>query len=675
MFFLDAVNSFSKYVLTILLYGIVCHTSFSQGIATLGNDGEIIDSLETAYKEEANDSLRSLLLFRLSGFNKKNRQDEEYKKHLELALQSAKGNQFLMDYSGYFQALKYLNYTDIEKFIVEVIETQQKLKKYDNEKSVQLQLIILQNVSTYYGNEMQYEKCIDILIKEAIPLAIKTHNDTLLASFYKNIAGSFYMMEQFEKAEEYFDRALELFLNGKPYKEDLLVLCYVDAARNLLNVNKFNKVDSLLQKAEVILKESPYSYIQADFFYVKGEYYFLQEEYTNALKNYDLGMEQLSFSRVEYLDINLKTSKASALNKLKRFEEAADLLSELEPASDLPAQYRINYFTVYANTLEGLKRYRDALDVSRQFVQLKDSLDKEINKKSVMELEAKYQNAESEKKISQLESEKELAQLAANNNRLHNGLLTVSTAFLLIFVTFSWFYFKKNKKLSKQKEINYQHRLKELEQLQQLNSAKAILSGEEKERKRVAQDLHDGLGGVLAGIKMNLSRITDNKANVDDALEQVKEKVDYSLIELRRIARNMMPESLLKFGLDTALKDLCEMYRTPDVMIAYESFQLENTIPQQNQLLIYRIVQELLSNALKHSDASHIIVQCSQNEKRVFLTVEDNGHGFEKSILMEKSGMGFNNIKNRVAYLGGLFEINTMPDAGTTINIELDVFK
>lgn len=137
----------------------------------------------------------------------------------------------------------------------------------------------------------------------------------------------------------------------------------------------------------------------------------------------------------------------------------------------------------------------------------------------------------------------------------------------------------------------------------------------------------------------------------------------------------MMPESLLKFGINTGLKDLCELYRTPETAIEYESFQIEEDIPQQIQLTIYRIVQELLSNAIKHSKASLVLVQCSQNQNRLFITVEDNGKGFDVDTNSFGSGMGLENIRNRVSYLDGQIEISSVPNEGTIINIELDVYK
>ena len=201
-----------------------------------------------------------------------------------------------------------------------------------------------------------------------------------------------------------------------------------------------------------------------------------------------------------------------------------------------------------------------------------------------------------------------------------------------------------------------------------------MLQGEERERRRWAGDLHDGLGGMLAGVKMNLTGLTVTAPVAQDAdLNKVIGQLDHSISELRRIARNMMPEALLKLGLETALKDLCESVMTDQVRVDFQSFGIEKTIPQPTQVTIYRIVQELLTNAIRHGHASSILLQCSQNEGVFFVTLEDNGKGFDPHKAAHAKGIGLSNVKSRVDYLNGKMDIASAVNEGTTINIELYV--
>nr|WP_262903526.1 ATP-binding protein [Niabella beijingensis] len=225
----------------------------------------------------------------------------------------------------------------------------------------------------------------------------------------------------------------------------------------------------------------------------------------------------------------------------------------------------------------------------------------------------------------------------------------------------------------KQKKIQTAQQLRSLEQEQQLKVSNALLIGEERERSRLARDLHDGLGGMLAGVKLNLSGMVYNHEQHRSGLElyPVIDQLDNSVKELRRIARNMMPESLLRSGLQAALKDLCESMTTPGTTIVLNAFQLQPDIPQQAQLMIYRLVQEIVGNAVTHAQAGKIIVQCSQADRIFFITVEDNGIGFDPQHA-GREGIGLSNIYSRVNFLKGNIHIDSSSE-GTIINIELNV--
>ncbi len=132
--------------------------------------------------------------------------------------------------------------------------------------------------------------------------------------------------------------------------------------------------------------------------------------------------------------------------------------------------------------------------------------------------------------------------------------------------------------------------------------------------------------GALAGIKIKLSG--QEKKERTPQLNEVILQLENSINELRRIARNMMPENLQKAGLEIALRDLCESLLSDETHIEFHAFGLQPAIPLNVQVNIYRIIQELLSNAVRHAHASKIIVQCSQNDDIFFITVEDNGRGF-----------------------------------------------
>ena len=135
----------------------------------------------------------------------------------------------------------------------------------------------------------------------------------------------------------------------------------------------------------------------------------------------------------------------------------------------------------------------------------------------------------------------------------------------------------------------------------------------------------------------------------------------------------MMPEALLKFGLDTALQDFCANIRQSGaVQLVYQSFEInDESIPQNKASIIYRLIQELVNNILKHAQASNALVQIIRKDNTISITVEDDGKGFDTALLQHSNGIGYNNLKSRVAYLNGTMDIQTGIGKGTSVNIEI----
>jgi two-component system, NarL family, sensor kinase len=230
----------------------------------------------------------------------------------------------------------------------------------------------------------------------------------------------------------------------------------------------------------------------------------------------------------------------------------------------------------------------------------------------------------------------------------------------------------------KQKQKLQQQRINELEAEKQLAATEAVLKGEEQERTRLAKDLHDGLGGMLSGIKYSFQTMKGNLVMTPEnhqAFERSMDMLDSSIKEMRRVAHNMMPEALVKFGLDTALKDFCnDINQSGALQVNYQSIGMENqSIEQTSAIAIYRIVQELINNTMKHAAAKTAIVQVSKTNGEISITVEDDGKGFNPLILQSAKGIGWSNIQSRIEYLKGKLDIQSDPGRGTSVHIELNI--
>jgi signal transduction histidine kinase len=274
------------------------------------------------------------------------------------------------------------------------------------------------------------------------------------------------------------------------------------------------------------------------------------------------------------------------------------------------------------------------------------------------------------------ETEKKDTQILLQRTELQrktvfNYLLIGGAAALLLISLLSYRTYRQKQKLQ-------QLRIDELETQQQLLAAEAVMKGEEQERTRLAKDLHDGLGGMLSGIKYSFQTMKGNLIMTPEnqqAFERSMDMLDSSIKEMRRVAHNMMPEALVKFGLDTAMKDFCDdINRSGALRVVYQSLGMDLIqVEQTTAIAVYRIVQELLNNTMKHAAAKTAIVQLSRTDTGINITVEDDGKGFDPVILSQVKGIGWSNIQSRVEYLKGKMDVRSTPGNGTSVNIEFNL--
>lgn len=155
--------------------------------------------------------------------------------------------------------------------------------------------------------------------------------------------------------------------------------------------------------------------------------------------------------------------------------------------------------------------------------------------------------------------------------------------------------------------------------------------------------------------------------------ERSLDMLDNSISELRRVAHNMMPEVLVKFGLREALKSYCDSIQQSGIFkVDFQSLGTDTRLASNTEIILYRIVQELLNNASKYAKASTVLVQLAFHENEISITVEDNGVGFDTAKIQQSSGAGWNNIRSRVEYLKGKIDV-TSGAGGTSVYLHIPV--
>jgi len=283
---------------------------------------------------------------------------------------------------------------------------------------------------------------------------------------------------------------------------------------------------------------------------------------------------------------------------------------------------------------------------------------------SLSEMEVKYETEKKELKISALEKEKQLmVELGIAGGAV---LLLALAAFL-----FLWRWTVQKRRVSEQQKQLAEQQVKQLEQEKQLVATQSVLEGETHERSRLARDLHDGLGSMLTGVKLNLMEMKKGvKLEYPDVerFDNALGLLDDSVQEMRRVAHHLMPDSLSRFGLKPAVEDFCRSFE-PTVVFDY--FGDEARLDPMMEIVIYRSIHELVNNALKYSGASQILVQIMQEPNRIAFTVQDDGCGFDPSA--ETKGTGLQNIRNRIASFGGTIQIDSKAGEGTEVNVELRI--
>jgi signal transduction histidine kinase len=322
-----------------------------------------------------------------------------------------------------------------------------------------------------------------------------------------------------------------------------------------------------------------------------------------------------------------------------------------------------------ADAFEATGQYKQAALHRRLYTVMRDSLMKAEKLELVYNVEMKYRIADKNKELAQ----KELA-IARNESRLKTKNFWIGgiSAGLVLISLLSVLLYRNNR----HKQTLQEEKIRNLRQEVQITSLHALIAGEEKERSRIARELHDGMGGTLASIRTRVSAIFRRHATTDvtnDFLE-VMQLLEEASADLRKTAHNLMPEILLNEGLARASLLFCErVHKGHQLKINAGIWGKVQRLPGDLELTAYRIIQELVHNILKHAKATEATVQIVFHDSQLCITVEDNGTGMAAGAGEQSGGMGLQTIRERVQMMNGQIDIASTPGQGTSIYIELGI--
>jgi len=346
----------------------------------------------------------------------------------------------------------------------------------------------------------------------------------------------------------------------------------------------------------------------------------------------------------------------------ERYEEAAGYLEE-----GLPYAEQTNILALVTNFNRALGQTYEALNRPDKAYGHFTSYVDTIEQVFAQERLDVYGEA-AEKFQSQLrEAEIERQQLVIGQQRQRSQLLWLGIGFLallslgIFLLLRSRLKFQKSEALRKESERKAEvHALK---QAAEVSGLRSMIEGQEVERKRVAKDLHDGLGGLLATVKARLSAEAPLAVAASGLL-------DRACTEVRRIAHNMVPQTLALSGLSGSIRDMVDQLNMRGLDTELEIVgQPDLRLSEDGEAMILRILQELTHNVVKHAKANKLFLQLIDQPRQLMLTVEDDGVGFDASPSQTQNGIGLGSIDSRVTYLKGEIQYDSSPGHGTTVTL------
>lgn len=355
--------------------------------------------------------------------------------------------------------------------------------------------------------------------------------------------------------------------------------------------------------------------------------------------------------------------------ELRRFAQAKVYLDKaLEAAT--AEQYLQHIEESYESLYNYYKLTGDngsALTYHEKWMEAKDSLSERSNFDKVLEITKKYETEKKEQEINILNKENTIQKLSINKQKTTLGIVVCLAIGLTAFGALLY-----NRTKNKQKILFQEHKLEQRAEL-----TRAVIEAEEKERIRIASDLHDGVGQLFSAVKMNLNGLIERVDMPRDEDRFLAEKtlalVEESCKEVRYISHQMMPNMLLRSGIASDVKSFIEKIDSEKLKVKVEANGFKDKLESNVEAVLYRVIQEAVNNVIKHAKATFLNIKLDREASGISATITDNGVGFDTAAVDSFHGIGLKNIAARVEYLKGTVNYRSAPGAGTSLVVWVPV--
>lgn len=553
-----------------------------------------------------------------------------------------------------------------------------KIRKKSNDKRAVA--ASLSKIGVIYTDQGQYDLALKYQI-EALKIFEALKETPSIGQTYNNICQIHMYLKNYRQSLKYAKLCMAI------YKQIDFKYGEAGALGNIaLYYEKTNQVDSCIywtKKSRDLFEEVGSLMDVATCENNIGLYYRKKKDHINGLKYYRNALALSQKIDDQQGVAQYSANAAAALTDLNQLNEAEKIYREALKMADAQKLQKIRKqcYDGLANIYEKRGDFKNSLIYRKRFIEISDSLLNAEKSLQITEMETKYQTEKKEKENIKLTIEnqkKELerakaAQYAAEQEKIADErmkwLIGIVAGAIVLILLIVFLLYRKQQKQRARYDAEIIHQREE--------GLKAVITATEEERKRIAKDLHDGIGQQMGGLKIawqHLSgEIHSQSPQHFKRLTELTKILDDTAQEVRSISHQMMPRVLTEMGLVPALEDMLnKTFGNSKIEFAFEHYGIQGRLNERLEISIYRITQELVNNIIKHSGATRASVQLIRNAKNLVLIVEDNGKGFDS----EKSanGIGLMNIQSRVNTVNG--EINYEPSSGSgtvaTIRVPLD---
>lgn len=525
---------------------------------------------------------------------------------------------------------------------------------------------ILNNMAGAYMNLGEYEQAVRCY-ERALSIAGQYDDpatESVLNDTYNNYIVLLLELKKYEEAAYYLNKLIQTAQTKKTQR--LLAACYINKGALFGHIHNQDSSKYYLDLALTIAEQEHYTDLQFATLTNLAVSYADAGDFPRAI-GYHLRAEQLTDSvELEYLIEHYKNFGHTYFRYKDYTKAIPYLLAGIRLSEQTGFANRGDLHSDLAESYMALNLYKQAAEQFRIFIQLNDSLENEQVLKDIGESELKFRAAEKDKEL--LAQQLLILQQDDYLRRKNIWITGISAgAFALLLLMLSLYRSNTHKRRAQEAGIAL------LQQQLAIAQLKATIEGEEKERRRIGRELHDGISGRLTAINLNIAAIRQRHKGIAamDELAAVMDMLQAATLEIRKTAHNLIPDYLLQKGLPEVLTAF-----TADVSrgghLQLETYFTGNldALDKSFALIMFRIIQELVHNIIKHAYASYAEVQVRSHNEQVTISVEDNGVGFDTN--SKTNGLGLQQIKARVEGLSGFISVESYPGKGTTIYIEFN---